>query len=229
MMYLKSEKQQLQSNKYLLLCICVSSLFPLCLYRYDLKTANILEGIAIKWCYQLNDVLEENSLALFRNDVHPTPIFEYNFWKRRFLNLQNIYIQLSESNRKLIMDILDKNNSVYIDPLKGIFQRIITALMQAKHVKIHMKAYTQQLKVVQTTAFHQCKDLIEPILHVTCIMWRENPFYPSANWSLLFQMIVNMIIDESNKNLDIDAIFQSDIEESRFKIRETIQVFDYFK
>lgn len=177
----------------------------------------------------MNDVLVENSFKLFNNNAHPTPICEYNFWKKRYLNLQNIYIQLIEPHRKLIMDTLDKNNSVYIDPLKSIFQRTIQALIQSKHVKIHMKAFTQQIKILHSNQLHQCKDFIEPILHCICLMWRENPYYPFENWNLLFQMIVNMMIEESNKNLDIDSIFQSDIDDSCFKIRETIKFFDFFK
>lgn len=174
-------------------------------------------------------MLEENSEHLFRNGAHPTPIDEYEFWKRRHSNLQNIYTQLTDQNRKLIMDILEKNDSVYSDPLKTIFRRTVSALLQAKYVKMHLKAFVQQLKVFHSTHFHQSKAAVEPILHCMCIMWRENCHYPSANWGLLFKMMINMMIGLSNRNLDVDSIFQSDTEDSRTKIHESIHIFDYFK
>lgn len=207
---------------------------------------NILEGIAIKWSYLINDVVIETSEKFFNgNDVRPhasqtsqpsppllpppTPSTEIIFWNERYANLDNLYSQLTEKRRKMVGRILEKIRSVYFTAFRRAFQHTITALVQARDVCIHLNALASQMHGFQNTLFHECGPLIRPMLHCLCLMWRESKHYPSANWPILFKMIANMLIEEATKNLDPDTLFQSDAEDTMMKIDETIVILKHFK
>lgn len=202
----------------------------------DLKMQNILEGIAIKWSYLINDVVIDTSEKVFNSNdgqlvasSSPTPSAEITFWNERFANFGNLYAQLSEQRRQMVGRILEKISSVYFAAFRRAFQHTITALVQARDVCIHLNGIAAPLHAFQSTHFHECGPLVRPMLHVLCLMWRDSKHYPSANWPLLFKMIANMLIEESTKNLDPDSLFQNDIEDTMMKIDETVVISRHFK
>lgn len=202
----------------------------------DLKMQNILEGIAIKWSYLINDVVIDTSEKFFNSNdgpllasSSPTPSAEITFWNERSANLGNLYAQLSEQQRQMVGRILEKISSVYFAAFRRAFQHTITALVQARDVCIHLNGIAAPLHAFQCTHFHECGPLVRPMLHVLCLMWRDSKHYPSANWPLLFKMIVNMLIEESMKNLDPDTLFQNDVEDTMMKIDETVVILRHFK
>lgn len=191
---------------------------------------NILEGIAIKWCYLINDVLIDTSEKLFSKNAHPTPAAEYLFWNNRFTNLENLYTQLTENNRHVVGCILEQISSIYFTAFRQAFQNTVMALTQARDVKIHLNALAPHTHVFQTISFHESRPLIKPLLHCMCLMWSKSKYYPTINWVLLFKMIGNMMIEESTKNLDPDTLFQNDsTEDSLIKIAETISNLESYK
>lgn len=205
----------------------------------DLKMQNILEGIAIKWSYLINDVIIDKSEKFFNTNngralaspapAPPTPSIEIAFWNERLANLNNLYAQLTERRRKMVGQILEKITSVYYAAFRQAFQHTITALVQARDVCIHLNALSGQMQAIENVVFHECRPLIRPMLHCLCLMWRESKHYPSANWPLLFKMIANMLIEESTRNLDPDTLFQNDVEDTMMKIDETVVILKYFK
>lgn len=202
----------------------------------DLKMQNILEGIAIKWSYLINDVVIETSEKVFNSSdgqllalSSPTPSAEITFWNERFANLGNLYAQLSEKRRQMVGRILEKISSVYFAAFRRAFQHTITALVQARDVCIHLNGVAASMHAFQSTHFHECGPLVRPMLHVLCLMWRDSKHYPSANWPLLFKMIANMLIEESSRNLDPDTLFQNDVEDTMMKIDETVVILRHFK
>lgn len=190
---------------------------------------NILEGIAIKWCYQINDIVTDSTERLFKIKANPTPDIEIHFWNKRYENLENVYTQLTDHKRKLIASILERSSSIYFKAFRKMFHRALAALVQARNVKCYMNALAQPLQSIQSANFHECKPLIRPLIHCICVMWSENCHYPSSNWRSFFKMLANMLIDESNRNLDADTLFQSDIDDSMTKIAETVIVIENFK
>lgn len=199
---------------------------------------NILEGVVIKWSLLINEIIIDTSEKLFDMNTTspsiplpspPMPLDEYSFWNMRYLNLSNLYTQLTDYGRKMIGLILEAINSVYFDAFKQAFQNIVTSLAQARDVQIYLNALEPLTKSFETVYFHECRPHVKPLLHCMCIMWAHSKYYTSINWVTLFKMIANMLIEESNRNLDSIALFQSDIEDGLLKISETISIFEYYK
>lgn len=195
----------------------------------DKKLQNTLEGCVIKWSNLINDVIIETSEKLFSNNVHPLPIDEYEYWNQRLDNLENIYAQLIENNRKMVGIILEQLNSVYVTAFRQLFNNTVAALTQARDVFIHLSAFAKCTHQFQSSNFLDCGTLIVPLLHCMCIMWSHSIYYPKENWIRLFRMVSNMLITESMNNLDVDTLFQNDIEDSIMKINEIMAILQLFK
>lgn len=105
----------------------------------DMKMKNSLEGIVIKWAFQIDEVLKETSLSLFEKNNHPTPFDELRFWDNRRKNVMNIYDQLRDPRVKKIGSILEQINSVYFNTFTTTFKNIVTALHEANDITLWLK------------------------------------------------------------------------------------------
>lgn len=193
------------------------------------KLQNLLEGIVIKWSCLINDIVIETSEKLFQNGVHPMPIDEYTYWNKRLTNFENLYTQLTENNRKMVGVILEKIESVYFATFRRSFENVVTALTQARNVSIYLNAFAKHTNLFQSNHFLDCGQVIKPMLHCMCVMWSQSIYYPKENWSRLFKMIGNMLIEESMNTLDADTLFQNDIEDTIMKITEIVHILNMYK
>lgn len=200
---------------------------------------NILEGIVIKWSLLINEIIIDTSEKLFNiNTISsssiqplspPIPTAEYTFWNMRYSNLNHLYTQLTDYGRKMIGSALEAINSVYFNAFKQAFQNTVTSLTQARDVRIYLNALEPFTKSFETVNFHECRPHIKPLLHCMCIMWAHSKYYIPTNWVTLFKMIANMLVEESNRNLDSIALFQNDVEDGLQKISDTISILEYYK
>lgn len=195
----------------------------------DMKLQNLLEGIVIKWSYLINDIVIETSQKLFENDSHPLPSDEFAFWNNRLANLENLYAQLTENNRKMVGVILEKIESVYFATFRQSFENSVAALTQARDVSIYLNAFAKHTHPFQSNHFLECGPLVKPMLHCMCVMWSQSTYYPKENWARLFKMIANMLIEESMNALDADTLFQNDIEDTIMKITEIVAILNMYK
>lgn len=195
----------------------------------DMKLQNLLEGIVIKWSYLITDVVTKTSATLFQNNVQPLPSDEYQFWNNRLSNLENLYAQLIENNRKMVGVILEKIQSVYFMAFRQSFESAITALTQARNVTIYLNAFAKHTHHFQSNHFLECGTLIKPMMHCMCIMWTQSIYYPNDSWARLIRMIANMLIEESMNALDAETLFQNDIDDTIVKIIEIVAILNTFK
>lgn len=195
----------------------------------DIKLQNMLEGIVIKWSYIINDIVVETSAKLFQNDAQPVPHDEYTFWCSRLSNLENVYAQLTENNRKMVGVILEKIDSVYFKVYRQSFENAVVALTQARDVTIYLNAFAKYTHLFESNHFLECGILIKPMLHCVCVMWSQSIYYPKENWPRLFKLIGNMLIDESMSALDAETLFQNDIEDTIMKITEIVAILNMYK
>lgn len=194
-----------------------------------MKLQNMLEGIVIKWSCLINGIVIETSEKLFDGNANPTPAAEYTYWNNRLVNLENLYAQLTENNRKMVGVILEEIHSVYYSAFRQTFQNTVAALTQARDVHIHFQAFLKCTQFIQSNHFLECTAYIKPMLHCMCIMWSQSMYYPHENWAFLLKMIGNMLIEESMNTLDAESLFQNDMEDSITKINDVIDILNHYK
>jgi hypothetical protein len=105
----------------------------------DIKMKNSLEGIVIKWANQIGEVLKEQSTCLFKDNKHPAPSDEYEFWYARMKNLENIYTQLRDPRVKQVGRVLELIDSSYFPSFHATFKNVVAALLEAQDVTLHLK------------------------------------------------------------------------------------------
>jgi len=101
-----------------------------------LKSA--IEGVVIKWATQINDVLLEDSSAVFGPGLSPTPGAEISFWNNRLANLENIYAQLREERVRKMAVILEKTESAYFPCFKNLFRNVVGGEICRNNLKIFL-------------------------------------------------------------------------------------------
>ena len=60
----------------------------------DTQLKNAIEGIIIKWAYQVDEVLSKDSAEELNDDKHPGPMTEINFWEAKCINLESLFEQV---------------------------------------------------------------------------------------------------------------------------------------
>ncbi|XP_058455827.1 dynein beta chain, ciliary-like isoform X2 [Malaya genurostris] len=196
----------------------------------SLKMKNSLEGIVIKWAYQINDVLKEDSTAIFKDGHHPSPLEEISFWDARQSNMRNIYGQLLEPRVRQIGVILEGIDSVYFSSFKSTFQSVVEAVHEADDVTLFLKPLKRHFETFESTDFTDSLELIAPMLHCVCLLWAHSFYYGTNNrMMILFKMISNMMISEASKCLDPGSLFQGEPDECLFKINKVIEILMYYK
>lgn len=195
----------------------------------ELQMQNLLEGLVIKWSYLINDIVKECiSDNLFSNGQNPLPMDEVHFWLNQYKNLYNVYEQLMQNERKMVGLILKKVDSVYYRAFRQTFQQTVTALVRARDNSLYLNSLSEQFLAFEKINFHECHQLIEPMLHCMCLAWARSKYY-SNRWINMFRMVGNLLIRESSKNLDGETMFQVDVQDMLLKLNETIKVFDYYR
>ncbi|XP_055614548.1 dynein beta chain, ciliary, partial [Uranotaenia lowii] len=195
-----------------------------------LKMKNALEGIVIKWAYQINDVLKEDSNSLFKDDHHPSPVEEINFWEARRSNMQNIYQQLLDDRVRQIGVILQGIDSVYYASFKSTFQSVVQAVHEADDVTLYMKPLRKHFEMFESSDFTDNLELVAPMLHCICMVWGYSFYYgTNPRMMVLFKMVSNMMITEASKCLDPGSLFQGEADECLVKITQVIDILLYYK
>lgn len=188
---------------------------------------NKLEGMVIKWCHQINHVINTKPMNMYLN---PVPSDECNYWKLRHSNLENIFSQVTTHGINTILMILQSTDSVYYLSFHSIFQRTVFSLYEARDIHVYLNALASQTKKFETVDFNMVKPFIKPLLHCICLTWANSIYYCTKDyWTRYFLMVNNLLIRVSSKNLDSSLIFQGDLEEILSRLNGNIDILEYFK
>ena len=60
----------------------------------DIGLKNAIEGIIIKWAYQVDEVLSKDSAEEIADGKTPGPMTEINFWEAKCINLESLFEQV---------------------------------------------------------------------------------------------------------------------------------------
>ena len=75
---------------------------------------NNIEGIIIKWAYQIDEVLSKDSAEeLNVPGNYPGPMTEIKFWAAKCMNLESLFEQMKADTTKKMASILDITDSAY--------------------------------------------------------------------------------------------------------------------
>ncbi|XP_068084396.1 dynein beta chain, ciliary [Anabrus simplex] len=196
----------------------------------DLYLKSAIEGVVIKWATQINDVINEDSSQAFSGGQNPKPSAEFNFWNSRLNNLEYIYEQLRDERVRKMAVILEKTDSAYFPCFKTLFRNVVAALAEAKDIVLYLKPLLRHFALLEETDFAEVGVHLSPLMHVVCLVWANSRYYcNSAKIIVLLRQICNLIIYQAKKYLDPSSIFQSDVDESKLRVQQCIDILTYFR
>ncbi|GFG28503.1 hypothetical protein Cfor_03628 [Coptotermes formosanus] len=196
----------------------------------DLYLKSAIEGVVIKWATQINDVLIQESSQAFDGGQNPTPNAEVDFWNSRLCNLEYIYEQLRDERVRKMAIILEKTDSAYYPCFRTQFQNVVAALAEAKDIVLYLKPLLRHFAALEEIDFSEITPCLRPLMHVVCLVWANSRYYcNSAKIIVLLRQICNLLIKQAKRFLDPASIFQSDVDEARQRVQESIETLRLFR
>lgn len=111
---------------------------------------NNIEGIIIKWAYQIEEVLSKDSAEeLNEPGNYPGPMTEIRFWEAKCMNLESIFEQMKAETTKNMASILDATDSAYYPAFRSMFRNVVAALNEAQDITLFLKPLANHFQVCQ--------------------------------------------------------------------------------
>lgn len=106
----------------------------------DMTLKNNIEGIIIKWAYQIDEVLSKDSAEPLNEPGNfPGPMEEIRFWEAKCTNLESLFEQMKADTTKKMASILDTTDSAYYPCFRSMFRNVVAALNEAKDITLFLK------------------------------------------------------------------------------------------
>ena len=114
----------------------------------DMTLKNNIEGIIIKWAYQIDEVLRKNSAEeLNETSNNPGPMTEIRFWEAKCTNLESLFEQMKADTTKKMASILDVTDSAYYPAFRAMFRNVVAALNEAQDITLFLKPLAVHFEV----------------------------------------------------------------------------------
>ncbi|XP_037045747.1 dynein heavy chain 2, axonemal [Bradysia coprophila] len=167
-----------------------------------------LETVASSWITSIENCLSDRE-QLVPNELM-CPRDEYEFWVYRYEPLRALQLQTQTSDFKHVMEILQKAQSIFVEPINELCKGIEIELGRTKSNIRYLKLLVQPcnelnlVESVSTIPIH-----LEKIIHLVRIIWTESEaFNTIEKITQMFTYLGNQIIVICREKLDIKTILK---------------------
>lgn len=71
------------------------------------------------------------------------------------------------------------------------------ALAEARDISVHLNPIQRHFTQLEETDFAEVKPLLEPLMHVICLLWSRSKYYcQSSKITVLLRQICNLLIHQ---------------------------------
>eukprot|EP01012_Entosiphon_sulcatum_P019543 TRINITY_DN24443_c0_g2_i1.p1 TRINITY_DN24443_c0_g2~~TRINITY_DN24443_c0_g2_i1.p1 ORF type:complete len:4685 (-),score=794.60 TRINITY_DN24443_c0_g2_i1:231-14285(-) len=199
----------------------------------DRRRTQILEATLVEWTAKVKAVSEEDVVAeverLEQHGRHPSPLFEVDFWRRKYATLSALHQQLESDSVQRVLTTLQSTGSSYLSGFRKLLVQLSASVVKAHDLHVHMEALRPLLITLHTSSFAGLHEAFAPVLHVLALMWFTSNHVTSARLISLIRLIVNDIIAISSRYLDGASLLHIEGPEAAEKIRKALRTCGYFK
>ena len=79
---------------------------------------------------------------------HPGPLTEVNFWQEKCDNLVSLYEQMEGEVTQKMASILHSTDSAYFPSFKKMFDKVVSALIEAMDITLYLKPLSEHFEVL---------------------------------------------------------------------------------
>ena len=137
----------------------------------DSQLKNSIEGIIIKWAYQVDEVLSKDSAESLADDKTPGPMTELNFWAAQCINLESLFEQMQSQTTIKMASILFLTDSAYYPAFKAMYRNVVSAMKEAQDITTHLKPLESHFEALEVVEWGDVRTLFPPLMHVICLVY----------------------------------------------------------
>eukprot|EP00163_Fabomonas_tropica_P002875 TRINITY_DN1232_c0_g1_i1.p1 TRINITY_DN1232_c0_g1~~TRINITY_DN1232_c0_g1_i1.p1 ORF type:complete len:4516 (+),score=1594.38 TRINITY_DN1232_c0_g1_i1:127-13674(+) len=187
-----------------------------------------LESALIHWTRQIKEVVsnQENSVR----DENAGPLDEVEFWRSRCLDLSGIREQLDRPGIEQIVAVLEHAKSSYLLPFKKLSNLIQQGSMEAQDNLKFLSTLSQPCEELAEAEPKKIPKILPTILNCVRMIWGISRFYNTTErLSGLLRKVSNEIINRSCAKIDLEEIFEGDVDASIVVLQDSIAAGEAWK
>ena len=174
--------------------------------------AAILETAISHWTRQIKAELKKDPENVLKNQNHPDPLAEVEFWRNKSDNLNSICDQLASERIKKVLKFLEQNKSTQTSAFSKLQREVQLARIEANENYKYLQTLEDLFGQLCDTSLDlsEVADLFIPIMHTILLIWTYSSYYNTpARLLVLIREICNAIIKQCRNHVDGDKIFAS--------------------
>ncbi|XP_029929982.1 dynein heavy chain 17, axonemal-like isoform X2 [Myripristis murdjan] len=175
----------------------------------DRKWLHTLESVVIMWAEQVCELLQQDWAQDVQDRHKLLPQDEFDFWKKRLLNLQGVHTQLMNPKAIKLSLILEKTESMYWPILRSTCRNVEEGLREAEDIVLHMEPLQKILQDIEHMDYSQVRGSMVALLDAVSELWSRSQFYcrPRRMVTLL-QELCNNFISMTRRFLRAEELLQ---------------------
>lgn len=200
------------------------------------EKAAILETALMHWTKQIKAELKKDPENALKNNNHPDPLTEVNFWKNKADNLNSICDQLNSEKIKKVLKFLEQNKSTQTSAFSKLQKEVQLARVEAnENCKFLQTLYDKFCDLVDSNKeMHEIAELFVPIMHTILLIWTYSNYYNTpARLLVLIREICNAVIIQCRRAVDGEYIFSAinaeKTPEAHAKLTQALDLCSQFK
>jgi len=181
-----------------------------------------LETAVIRWTRQIKEVVNNHDLAA--NIESSGPLEEIQFWKSRTQDLSGISEQLEKTGVKQIVTVLKISKSSYLPPFESIADMIQRGSMEANDNLKFLMLLFEPCIALSGAEPREIPSILPEILACIRIISSTSKYYNTEECLTgLLRKVSNEIIKCCCNIIQIEEIFNGDVEEAMRQLNESIE------
>ena len=181
-----------------------------------------LEAILIHWTRQIKEVISnQQSSHSVDNDG---PLEEIKFWSSRTVDLSGIRQQLERPGVKSIVNVLKAAGSSYLDFFATLSDDIQKGSAEANENLKFLSTLQESCVNLASAVPKDIPAILKDVLMRIRMIWSVSAFYSKVEpLSGLLRKVSNQIIVQCSSQINLNEIFDGDVEQSMANLHESIQ------
>ena len=186
----------------------------------DKDVVQQLESIAIHWTRQIKEVVNNHdNIAEISG-----PIEEIDFWRSRTVDLSGISEQLHRADVKRVVAVLEIAKSSYLGPFETLSLRIKEGSLEAENNLKFLELITEPCKALAEAEPKNIPAILPSLLHCIRMISTLSRFYNTDDrLTGLLRKISNQIIRRCCAHINLEEVFNGDVEESMVALTQSIK------
>jgi dynein heavy chain len=187
-----------------------------------------LEASLIHWTRQIKELTTQQDST--HEAESAGPLEEIEFWRARDVDLSRLYKQLKSPELQRILSLLEIAKSSYMKQFRSLETGIMNGSIEAQENLKFLECLQGPCEQLAKATPNDIPALLPKVLHCVRMIWTISTHYNTADRiSGLLRKISNEIIRRCQATIDLDLIFEGDVDKPMQQLKLSIECGKHWK